>query len=596
MFRRCTRGAIPSARHNVQVADPISIVSDLLAPVFADIAGRPVADVDPVVRPSERADAQVNGALPLAKQIGSNPREIAQRVIDSGVLADVCSDVEIAGPGFINLSFSDEFLCDQLSAVASDERLAIAPAEHLRKVVIDYSAPNVAKEMHAGHLRTTVIGDALVRMLEFQGHEVIRENHLGDWGRPFGMLIEHLLDLGEDVAAAGMQQGDLDGFYKAANAKFTESEEFQQRSRERVVQLQAREPETIAIWQRLVDMSNDYFNLVYRKLGVLLTDDDLAGESKYESLMPDVYERLDNAGLVEDSDGAKVVFVPGFTNRDNEPLPLIVRSSAGAYMYATSDLACVLDRTDRIGADLLLYVVGAPQAQHLQMVFEVSKMAGWLEPPAEAVHVSFGSVLGDDRKMLRSRTGDAVKLVELLDEAVERAETAVAEKNADLDGDTRSAIARMIGIGALKYADLSTDRIKDYVFDWDRMLAFEGNTAPYLQYAHARICSIFRRAGVERTDVRGSRIELGMPQERALAQRLLAYPSALDDTLASYSPHKLCTYLFDLAHEFTSFYEHCPVAKADEPVRSSRLALCDVTARTLEHGLGLLGIDAPTAM
>jgi arginyl-tRNA synthetase len=585
------------ARHNGDVADPIFIVSDLLAPVFAEIAGRPGAtDVDPVVRASDRADAQVNGALPLAKQIGSNPREIAQRVVDSGVLATVCSDLEIAGPGFINLTFSDEFLSEQLGVVADDDRLGVAPAAHERKVVVDYSAPNVAKEMHAGHLRTTVIGDALVRMLEFLGHTVIRENHIGDWGRPFGMMIEHLLDIGEDVAAAGLKQGDLDGFYKAANAKFKESEEFQERSRERVVKLQAREPETIAIWQRLVDMSNDYFNLVYRQLGVLLTDDDLAGESKYEALMPEVYERLDRSGLLTESDGAKVVFVPGFTNRENEPLPLIVRSSAGAFMYATSDLACVLDRTERIGADLLLYVIGAPQAQHLQMVFEVSKMAGWLVPPAEAVHVSFGNVLGDDRKMLRSRSGDAVKLIELLDEAVERAEAAVAEKSPDLDDETRTRIAKAIGIGALKYADLSTDRIKDYMFDWDRMLAFEGNTAPYLQYAHARICSIFRRAGVERTIARGNPITLGAPQERRLAQRLLAYPSALAETIATYSPHKLCTYLFELAQDFTAFYEHCPVMKADEPVRASRLALCDVTARTLSHALDLLGIAAPDAM
>jgi arginyl-tRNA synthetase len=409
-------------------------------------------------------------------------------------------------------------------------------------------------------------------------------------------MIEHLLDVGEDVAAAGLQQGDLDGFYKAANAKFGASEEVQERSRERVVKLQAREPETIAIWQRLVDMSNDYFNLVYRRLGVLLTDDDLAGESKYESLMPEVYERLDRAGLLTDSEGAKVVFPPGFTNRDNEPLPLIVRSSAGAFMYATSDLACVLDRTEHIGADLLLYVIGAPQAQHLQMVFEVSAMAGWLVPPAEAVHVSFGNVLGDDRKMLRSRSGDAVKLIELLDEAVERAEAAVAEKSPDLDDEARTRIARAIGIGALKYADLSTDRIKDYVFDWDRMLAFEGNTAPYLQYAHARICSIFRRAGVARTAARGMPITLAVPQERQLAQRLLAYPSALAETMTTYSPHKLCTYLFDLAQDFTAFYEHCPVMKADEPVRTSRLALCDVTALTLAHGLDLLGIASPDAM
>ena len=578
------------------MADPLATVSDLLRPVFAEIGGG--GDVDPVVRPSDRADAQVNGALPLAKPLGdgTTPRQIAERVVASGVLDAVCSTVEIAGPGFVNLTFDPGFLATELERVAVDDRLGAAPAAVTRTVVVDYSAPNVAKEMHVGHLRSTVIGDALVRMLGFAGHRVIRENHIGDWGRPFGMLIEHLIDVGEDAAAEGMKQGDLDGFYKQANAKFNDDPEFQERSRERVVKLQSYDPDTIAIWQRLVDMSNDYFDLVYRKLGVLLTDDDLAGESRYQSLMPEVYERLEDAGLLADSDGAKVVFPPGFHNRDNEPLPLIVRSRTGAFMYATSDLACVVDRVERLGADLLLYVIGAPQAQHLQMVFEVCRMAGWLRPPAEAIHVPFGSVLGPDRKMLRSRSGDAVKLVELLDEAVERAAAAVADKNASLDDDTQAAVAQMVGIGAVKYADLSTDRIKDYVFDWDRMLAFDGNTAPYLQYAHARICSIFRRAGVDRGDVRAAAITIAEPQERALAQRLLAYPTALADTLDTYSPHKLCTYLFELAQDFTAFYEHCPVMRADEPVRTSRLAICDVTARTLEHGLGLLGIAAPAVM
>ena len=575
------------------MADPLSLVNDLLTPVFADIAGAPA---DPVVRPSERADAQVNGALPLAKRLGTNPREIAQRVVDSGALSNVCSDVEIAGPGFINLTFDDAFLAAELGAIAVGDRLGISPDPNPRTVVIDYSAPNVAKEMHVGHLRSTVIGDALVRMLEFDGHTVIRENHIGDWGRPFGMLIEHLLDVGEAGAREGLEQRDLDAFYKQANAKFNDDEAFQERSRERVVKLQSYDPETIELWQRLVDLSAEYFNLIYDKLDVLLTDDDLMGESQYQSTMQETIDRLRNAGLLEESDGATVVFPPGFTNRDNEPLPLIVQARTGGFNYATSDLTCVIDRVERLGADLLLYVVGAPQAQHLQMVFAVAEMAGWLESPAEAVHVSFGSVLGDDRKMLRSRSGDAVKLVELLDEAVERAAEAIAEKNPVLDDVQRAEVARTIGIGAVKYADLSTDRIKDYVFDWDRMLSFDGNTAPYLQYAHARICSIFRRAEVDRESVRSAAISLGEPQERVLAKRLLAYPSALADTLDHYAPHKLCTYLFDLAQEFTSFYEHCPVMKADEPVRTSRLALCDLSARTLEHGLCLLGITAPEAM
>jgi arginyl-tRNA synthetase len=576
------------------VANPLDVVSDLLRPVFAGIAGGD--DVDPVVRPSEHADAQVNGALALAKRVGAKPRQIAQQVVDSGVLHGVCSNVEIAGPGFVNITFDDGFLARLVEEVAADERLGVPIAERTLKVVVDYSAPNVAKEMHAGHLRTTVIGDALVRLLTLLGHHVVRENHIGDWGRPFGMLIEHLLDIGEDVAAEGLRQGDLDGFYKAANAKFNESEEFQARARQRVVELQAHEPESIAIWQRLVEMSNAYFNLVYDRLGVLLTDADLAGESRYEALMPEVYARLEAAGLLVDSDGAKVVFPPGFHNRDNEPLPLIVRSRAGAFMYATSDLACLLDRLERVGADLILYVVGAPQAQHFQMVFEVARMAGWLKPPAQAVHVTFGQVLGEDRKMLRSRRGDAVKLIELLDEAVERAAKAVAEKNPDLDPATRAEVARIVGIGSVKYADLSTDRVKDYVFDWDRMLSFDGNTAPYLQYAHARICSIFRRAGVDRGAVDGASVIVAETAERVLAQRLLAYPSAIADTMSSFAPHKLCTYLFELAQDFTAFYEQCPVLKSDEPVRTSRLALCDVTADTLRHGLGLLGIEAPELM
>lgn len=576
------------------MADPLVLVSELLAPVFAEInAGAPA---DPVVRPSERADAQVNGALPLAKQVGGNPRALADQIVASGVFAGIAA-TEVAGPGFVNLTFEPEFLAGLLNAVAADARLGVATVAAPMTVVVDYSAPNIAKEMHVGHLRSTIIGDALVRLHDFVGHRVIRENHIGDWGRPFGMLIEHLLDIGEDVAAEGLGQGDLDGFYKAANAKFKDDAAFQERARQRVVLLQSGDADTHRLWQRLVDMSTVYFNMVYRRLGVLLTDADLMGESFYQPLMDDAFGRLEAAGLVEESDGAQVVFPPGFTNREGQPLPLMLRSSAGAYMYATSDVACVLDRVERLGADRILYVVGSPQALHLQMVFEVCRMAGWLVPPTEAAHVPFGSVLGDDRKMLKSRSGDAVKLIDLLDEAVERAATSVAEKNPDLPPDAAAQVAQAIGIGALKYADLSNDRIKDYIFDWNRMLAFEGNTAPYLQYAHARICSIFRRAGVARETARASAtITLDTPQERALAQRLLAYPTAIHETLAGLAPHRLCTYLFDLAQDFTAFYEHCPVAKADEPLRSSRLALCDLTARTMHHGLGLLGIDAPEAM
>ena len=576
------------------MSDPLATITNLLAPVFAELNGGEPAD--PTVRPSDRADAQINGALALAKRIGANPRELAQKVLDSGVLDGVASVLEVAGPGFVNVTFSQEFLAGHLAEVAGDDRLGVAAATEAKTVVIDYSAPNVAKEMHVGHLRTTLIGDALVRMLHFLGHRVIRENHIGDWGTPFGMLIEHLIDLGEERAAEHLSLGDLDGFYKEARTAFDASEEFQDRARQRVVLLQGGDDETQRLWALLVELSTKHFNTVYEMLGVHLTDDDLAGESTYQPLMPEVIERLRALDILTESDGADVVFPPGFTNRDGDPLPLIVQKGAGGFNYATSDLACVIDRVERLDADVILYVVGAPQQQHFQMVFAVAEMAGWLTPPREAVHVAFGNVLGTDRKMLKSRTGDSMKFVELLDEALERAAVAIDEKNPNLDAAERAQTVHTIGIGAVKYAELSTDRIKDYVFDWDRMLSFDGNTGPYLQYAHARICSIFRRANIDRESVRGFSITVDSPQERALALRLLAYPTAIDSTLETYSPHKLCTYVYDLATDFTAFYEHCPVLKADEPLRSSRLALADLTARTLEHALGLLGIDAPEQM
>ena len=576
------------------MSDPLATISDLLEPVFAGLNGGERAD--PTVRPSDRADAQINGALSLAKKIGGNPRDIAQAIVDSGVLDGAASDLEIAGPGFVNVTFSAEFLATQLADVAADDRLGVAMASPVINVVVDYSAPNVAKEMHVGHLRTTVIGDSLVRMMEFLGHRVIRENHIGDWGTPFGMLIEHLVDLGEEQAAEHLSLGDLDGFYKEARVKFDGSDEFQDRARERVVMLQSGDADTRRLWELLVGLSNRHFNTVYELLGVRLTDDDLAGESIYQPLMPQVIERLRAGGLLTESDGADVVFAPGFTNRDGDPLPLILQKGAGGFNYATSDLACVIDRVERLDADLMLYVVGAPQQQHLQMVFAVAAMAGWLVPPVEAIHVTFGNVLGPDRKILKSRSGEPMKFASLLHEAIERAGSAVADKNPNLTADERSDVAHMIGIGAVKYAELSTDRVKDYVFDWDRMLSFDGNTGPYLQYAHARICSIFRRADIDRASVRATSILLDKPQERALALRVLAYPTVIDATLDTYSPHKLCTYVYDLASDFTAFYEHCPVLKADEPVRSSRLALADLVARTLQHALDLLGIDAPEQM
>ena len=579
------------------MADPIITIAQRLKPTFARIGGISEADADAVVRRSDRADAQVNGSLALAKQLGKTPREVAQLVLDEADLSSVCSSVEIAGPGFINITFAPEFLATELARAAADPRLGVSSATKAQTVVIDYSAPNVAKEMHVGHLRSTVIGDALVRMLEFVGHKVIRENHIGDWGTPFGMLIEHLIDLGEAEAANELSVGDLDSFYKQARAKFEADEIFKDRARARVVLLQGGDAETLRMWKLLVGESTRYFDRVYRSLDVKLTADDIMGESAYNDLLPEVVERLNKVKMLVTSDGAEVVFVDGFVNRDNEPLPLIIRKTDGGYNYATSDLACVIDRVERLGATVILYIVGAPQAQHLEMVGVVSRKAGWVPEKTQMVHVAFGNVLGSDRKILKSRSGEVVKLDALLTEAVERAKDAVREKNPDWSDTQHNAIAKQVGIGAIKYADLSTDRIKDYVFDWERMLSFDGNTSPYLQYAHARICSIFRKAGVDRASVRSVTPLVEHEAERALVLRLLQFDTAVWDTLDKYSPHRLCTYLYDLASEFSAFYEHCPVMRAsNDEQRTSRLALCDFTARVMSQGLALLGIETPEQM
>ena len=576
------------------MADPFLTVADRLAPAFSAVAGGPA---DPVVRPSDRADAQANGALSLAKTVGGSPREVAQRVLDAAGDLSGLVTTEIAGPGFINLVFDDAFVAAELHSVSGDARLGVRAVQAPHTVVVDYSAPNVAKEMHVGHLRSTVIGDSIVRLQSFVGNTVSRENHIGDWGTPFGMLIEHLVDLGEEEAAHELGVGDLDGFYKDARRSFEESDDFKTRARNRVVALQGGDPETLRLWHTLVAESTKYFNRVYRQLDVLLEDGDLMGESAYNDMLAPVVERLRSAGLLQVSDGAEVVFPPGFTNRENEPLPMIVRKADGGYGYAATDLATVIDRIERKGAKSMLYVVGAPQAQHLQMVEAVARMAGWIDDSVEFNHVAFGSVLGSDRKMLKSRSGESIKLSALLDESVDRAAAAIAEKNPGMPADERERVARMVGIGAIKYADLSGDRIKDYIFDWERMLSFDGNTAPYLQYAHARICSIFRRADIDRAAVRSVAPVLGDPHERALAMRLLRFDAAVWEAAESHNPHKLCTYLYDLASDFTAFYEHCPVLKAeDDTVRGSRLHISDITARVMECGLGLLGIGAPEQM
>jgi arginyl-tRNA synthetase len=547
---------------------------------------------DPVLRVSERSDYQSNGVMALAKRLGRPPREVVEEVV-RGLDVDGVASVEVAGPGFMNLTLTTEFLNEQLRALLPDERLGIAQATP-RRAVIDYSAPNVAKEMHVGHLRSTVIGDALARMYRFAGHEVLARNHVGDWGTPFGMLIEHLLDLGEDQAIATLSIGDLDAFYREARAKFDSSDAFKGRSRARVVALQGGDPETLRLWHVLVNESIAYFSLVYQKLDVTLTANDVVGESYYNEMLADVVRDLDARGLLVESDGALCVFPPGFVNRDGEPLPLIVQKRDEGYGYAATDLAALRDRVSTLHSDEMLYVVGAPQVQHFEMVFAVGRMAGWLPDSVRCEQVVFGNVLGKDHKMFKSRDGDTVKLVTLIDEAIERAYVILDDRGTDLDGDAKFHLAEQIARAAIKYADLSTERQHDYVFDLDRMIAFEGDTGPYLQYAHARLRSIFRRSGDQQpTD---AQFALASDAERQLALGLLALPEAFASSLAALQPHRLCTYLFDLAQRFTSFYDACPVLSSEGALRDERLALCDLTARTLRLGLSVLGIDAPEQM
>lgn len=577
------------------MADPVHALSSRFEAALAAALGAEHARTDPSLRRSAHADYQANVAMALGKRLGRPPREVAQAIIDRLEVEDLCARVEIAGPGFINLHLRDDYLARELADTAAGDRLGL-PSPAPETVVVDYSSPNVAKEMHVGHLRSTVIGDALARALEALGHRVIRQNHLGDWGTPFGMLIEHLVDLGLGAEGdAAVEISDLDAFYRAARAKFDADPTFAERARRRVVALQGGDAPTLDLWRRLVAASTRYFNAVYRKLGVTLGDGDIAGESFYNPELPGVIAELEQKGLVRESEGALCVFPPGFTGKEGQPLPLIARKQDGGYGYATTDLAAIRHRLLTLGATRVIYVVGAPQSQHLAMVFEAARQAGWLRPPARAEHAAFGSVLGPDKKMFKTRSGETVKLMALLDEGVERAAKIVREKNLELDPEAGEAVARAVGMGAVKYADLSSDRIKDYVFDWGRMLAFDGNTAPYLMYAHARIRSIFRKAAAEAGGP--GEIVVREPAERALALELLRFGAVVAEVAETLEPHRLCGYLYELAGAFTGFYEKCPVLRApDEASRRSRLALCELSARVLARGLDLLGIEAPERM
>jgi len=548
-----------------------ALLSDRLAPALEAVAGRPV---DPVVRRSQHADFQSGAALSLARQVGRAPREIASDVLARADLTGVAV-AEISGPGFLNLTVHDELI----AAGVDDATLSPPPIGAPQTVVVDYSAPNIAKEMHVGHLRSTVIGDAAARLLEWLGHTVVRANHLGDWGTSFGMLIEQMVDVD---ATRTDSLDDLTAFYQAARAKFDADDDFRTRARLRVVALQGGDPRTLALWRHYVTESQRHFLAAYGRLGVTLTESDFVGESFYNDLLPSVVSELDAKGLLRVSDGALCAFPAGFTGRGGDPLPLIVRKSDGGFGYAATDLAALRYRAGDLGADRLLYVVGSPQRTHFQMVFAVARGAGWLPETLVPEHVEFGSILGADGKMFRTRGGGTVRLAELLDEAVSHAAALVDDPE----------VAQAVGVGALKYADLSSDRMSDYVFAWDRMLALTGNTGPYLQYAHARARSIARRI----PGAQPGKVVLTEPAERVLALQLLGFDPVVSGVATALEFHRLAGCLYGVAAAFSAFYETCPVLTAVPDVQASRLALCDLTARTLRLGLGLLGITTPDRM
>ena len=533
----------------------------------------------------------------LSRRFKKSPIEVSEQI--SRLISPSLQGMALTSSmnGFVNLKAEPEWLANKTMELLSDGMLGVSK-DSPRKIVVDYSAPNVAKEMHVGHLRSTVIGDAIVRMLRFKGHEVIRENHIGDWGTPFGMLIEHLIDLGEDNFTSERAISDFDQFYKEARVKFDHDNLFAERARSRVVLLQAEDSDTLRLWKVLVDVSKIYFNEVYEMLDVLLDDDDIMGESAYRHLLPTVVERLRESGMLEESEGASVVYLGGkWVNREGAPFPVIIKKGDGGYNYSTSDLACIIDRVERISCDELMYVVGTPQKQHFEMVFEVASRAGFMDERHTATHINFGSVLDSNGQMLKSRTGHSAKLVDLLKESIIRADSAISEKNPELIGENKARISKMIGIGAVKYADLSTDRSKDYVFDWDKMLSFEGNTAPYLQYSHARISRIFSLTSVSRESLRNSKIELFTEEEETLAKCILNFAESLDKSISSLHPHKLCTHIHTTSSAFATFYEACPILKSeDDKTMMSRLALCDLTARVISTGLELLGIKSPEMM
>ncbi|MET8327401.1 arginine--tRNA ligase [Streptomyces sp. NPDC005181] len=559
---------------------------------------------DPLLRRSDRADFQANGILALAKKLKGNPRELASQVTAAIPAGDLIKEIEVSGPGFLNITLSDKAIIDTLAARAADDegRLGVPYAQHAGTTVVDYAQPNVAKEMHVGHLRSAVIGAAMVEVLEFTGESVVRRHHIGDWGTQFGMLIQYLIEHPQELDHQGGEEQDgeaamssLNRLYKASRALFDSDEEFKARSRDRVVALQAGDEETVALWQRFVDESKIYFYSVFNKLDMEIRDPDIVGESGYNDMLEETCRILEETGVAVRSEGALCVFFDDVKGPDGNPVPLIVKKTNGGYGYAATDLSAIRDRVQNLKASTLLYVVDARQSLHFKMVFETARRAGWLNEDVKAHQLAFGTVLGKDGKPFKTREGETVRLVDLLDEAIERA-TAVVREKAEKVGLTEQEIVEngeYVGIGAVKYADLSTSAVRDYKFDLDQMVSLNGDTSVYLQYAYARIKSILRKAG-EIRPVAHPELELA-PAERALGLHLDQFGENLAEVASTYEPHKLAAYLYQLASHYTTFYDQCHVLSDDNPaeVVENRLFLCDLTARTLHQGMALLGIRTP---
>ncbi|MFY0178725.1 arginine--tRNA ligase [Klebsiella aerogenes] len=560
-------------------------------------AGAP-ADCEPQVRQSAKVqfgDYQANGVMAVAKKLGMAPRHLAEQVLSHLDLNGIANKVEIAGPGFINIFLDPAFLADNVNLALQSERLGVAKPQP-QTIVVDYSAPNVAKEMHVGHLRSTIIGDASVRTLEFLGHRVIRANHVGDWGTQFGMLIAYL-EKQQQENAGEMALADLEGFYREAKKHYDEDEAFAERARSYVVKLQGGDEYFLQMWRKLVDITMSQNQITYDRLNVTLTRDDVMGESLYNPMLPGIVADLKAKGMAVESEGATVVFLDEYKNKEGEPMGVIIQKKDGGYLYTTTDIACAKYRYETLHADRVLYYIDSRQHQHLMQAWTIVRKAGYVPESVPLEHHMFGMMLGKDGKPFKTRAGGTVKLADLLDEALERARRLVAEKNPDMPADELEKLANAVGIGAVKYADLSKNRTTDYIFDWDNMLAFEGNTAPYMQYAYTRVLSVFRKAGIDESALAAAPVVISEDREAQLAARLLQFEETLAVVAREGTPHVMCAYLYDLAGLFSGFYEHCPILSAEsEEARNSRLKLALLTAKTLKLGLDTLGIETVERM